>query len=109
MDMGHVPSAADDGGSACTTGPDCHTFLIGHTVAGQPLPATATIPIDVGGLQFTVQLETDPWASRYVVDLDRVWFWDAAPAGAARSIDFKGATGANFELVRKKQSPNALY
>ncbi len=86
----------------CTSGAGCGTQIIVRFPAGVPHTPEIEVPITVAGLHFTVALQTSR-ASRYVVPLDRVWFW--AAASHSRSVDTRNVAGAKITIVRRTIDP----
>ncbi len=107
LNLGHIPEAARLSGERCTSGPDCGTQLVITFPAGTPHSPEIDVPLTVAGMQFTIAVQASE-ASRYVVPLDRVWFW-AAAAGLPRSVDATEAGGADVTVERRSIDPGVLY
>jgi hypothetical protein len=104
VDLGRIPEVASSGGSPCSAGSNCGTYVVVDFAKGRPHPDRVEIPVIVAGLRFAVTFETSS-ASHYVVPLDRVWFWAAAPA-APRFVD---ARQPGMTVVRRVLSNDVLY
>jgi hypothetical protein len=109
IDLGLIPQDIHFRSELCVAGPTCRTYIVVTPIAGTPQPANFVVPVKVGGLDFFVRLETNPHVHRYVVDLSRAWFWSAAPATAARSIETQQTTGASVTVTKRLQSADVLY
>jgi hypothetical protein len=104
VDLGRIPEVASVGGRECASGSDCGTYLVADFPKSRPHPDPARIPVTVAGLRFVVEFDT--WsASHYVVPLDRLWFWAAAPT-AGRSVD---TTQPGITVVRRRRRSDVLY
>jgi hypothetical protein len=108
VDLGHVPELARLGEEACAGGPRCGTFVVIELDEAVPRPPDVRFPVTVDGLRFEVELQTAASASRYVVPLDRLWFWSAG-ASSARSVGDAKVPGASIAVVRRERDSGRLY
>jgi hypothetical protein len=109
LDLGLLPEDISVGHDLCVGGPSCRTYIVVTPTAGASLPSSFVVPIEVDGLEFDVQLETDPSVHRYVIDLSRAWFWSAAPPGVSRTVDTNATPGATVEVTKRLRDPGVLY
>jgi hypothetical protein len=107
LDLGHVPAVAKVRGEPCVAGPKCATYVEVRFPPGTPRPPQVIVPVTVGGLPFEVAFEPGR-ESRYVVPLDRVWFW-AGGSGSARRVDTTSTAGAEITLVTRTRNDDILY
>ncbi len=56
----------------------CADFLEIRFVTKHPLRQAVSIPIEAGGMSFSLRIETVPFEDAYYVLLDRLWFWKLA-------------------------------
>jgi hypothetical protein len=111
IDLGQIPTDVRLGSERdlCLAGPRCRSYLVITPTPGTPQPPDIVVPVKVNGLQFFIRVETAPGAYRYVVDLNRVWFWSAAPPSASRSIGSPDAPNVSVILTKRLRDPGALY
>lgn len=108
IDLGHVPELARLGEQPCSSGPSCGTFVMVDVAPGASRPSEVLVPVTVAGLRFDVKLKTSPSASRYVVPLDRLWFWAAARSGPS-AVGTSGTSGVRITVVRRQRDGGRLY
>jgi hypothetical protein len=109
LNLGHIPEATHLGGQACTSGSTCGFYLVVRLPPGRARPAQVTVPIRVAGLPFALTIQTSSSVRRYVVPLERLWFWSGVPATEARSVAVGEIGGAQVTVVRRRLDPDVLY
>jgi hypothetical protein len=109
VDLGHVPEAAKVRGGECESGAECESYLEIEFDDSAPLPPEVVVPISVDGRAFDVRFDTSPESRRYVVRLDRLWFWDSAPDGARRRVATSAVPNASVRVVRRAVDADSLY
>ena len=109
VDLGHIPVVADLPGATCVPDADCGTYLTVTVPAGQPIPAAFDIGARVRGLAFDVKFAAASGVRRYVVPLDRLWFWTAGGSAGHRTVQTGDAGGAVVTQVSRRRDPNTLY
>lgn len=109
VDLGHIPVVATLPQRACTVGRACGSYLVESVPGGRPIPAAFDVPVRVDGLAFDVKFAAAPGVRRYVVPLDRLWFWSAAPRTAHRTVRAGEADGAVATVVRRQRDVDTLY
>jgi hypothetical protein len=108
IDLGHIPAVAKLSGEPCSSGPRCGTFLVIRFGPGTPKQADTILPVRVAGLPFEVSFKPGP-ESRYVIPLNRVWFWSGA-AGQPRSVLAKTLPGGpQIDVVHRTIDDDVLY
>jgi hypothetical protein len=106
VNLGHVPRLADGHGSPCSDGSDCGTQLEVR-LTGPARPATVTIPLEVGELSFSVTFDTSS-GERFMVPLDRLWFWTGASQDARR-VGAVQVQGVDVRELRRTDDGSWLY
>jgi hypothetical protein len=109
VDLGHIPVVAQLPQRACAAGHPCGSYLVESVPEGRPIPAAFDVPIRVAGLSFDVKFTAAPGDRRYIVPLDRLWFWSAAPRSARRIVRTGDAGGAVTTVVRRQRDLGTLY
>jgi hypothetical protein len=104
VDLGHIPVVANLPGGSCTR--SCDDFLVVKVPSDQPIPAAFEIPVRAGGLEFALKFAASPGERRYVVPLDRLWFW---PAARTHTVLTDSATGLDLRVERHPRRPGTLY
>lgn len=107
VDLGHIPAATHLPSGSCKVGKACGSFLVVEFPKGAPHDPQIVVPVVINGLPFEIAFEAGP-ESRYVIPLDRVWFW-AADAGGGRRISATRAGNATVKVVRRPTNANVLY
>lgn len=107
IDLGHIPAATHLPDGSCDSGKTCSSFLVVEFPQGAPHDPQIVVPVVVDGLTFEIAFETGP-ESRYVIPLDRVWFWSAS-AGSDRHIDATTAGNATATVEQRPADANVLY
>jgi hypothetical protein len=107
--LGHVPEVAKTHGAPCSDARACETYLVIEYEEGATPPPELVVPIRVAGRPFEVRVATSPDSTHYVVRLDRLWFWAAAPPGSSRRVDTSGLAGAKVRLERRTADDDSLY
>jgi hypothetical protein len=106
VNLGHLPRLAKEHGSPCTTGSDCG-FQLQARLTGTARPPSVTIPLEVGGLSFSVTFDTSS-GTRFMIPLDRLWFWNGA-APATRRVLATGVPGVDVVALRRTDDHRWLY
>jgi hypothetical protein len=106
VDLGHIPAVANLPHKTCATGASCSSYIVVELPRGTPHEPQIVIHITVRGLPFEVAFEPGS-ESKYVIPLDRVWFW-AATTGE-RKVDTTTTSGARITVVQRVADPNVLY
>ena len=111
IDLGHVPEVTKvRGNQRCTR--DCAAFLefTFRSASHARLPKAVEVPIKVGDTKFTIRFATSPGVRRYVVNLDRIWFWSTADVNDRR-IDLSGfdPSSVRVEQVDRTRTDHSLY
>lgn len=109
VNLGHVPEATTVHGGECSERERCETYVVIEYPDSVVPPPELAVPIHVAGHLFEVKFPTSVDSSRYIVRLDRLWFWTAAPPGARRRVDTTGLNGATVKLERRTIDANSLY
>jgi hypothetical protein len=110
VDLGHIPAVASLPSVPCVgTRPSCASYLVVTVPAGTSPPPAFHIPVAVDGVSFTVAFAPTARVERYVVPLDRLWFWRPGERGADRVLPAGTTNGVRVELVRRLVDPDALY
>ncbi len=107
VDLEHIPQYTHVQGGGCASVPPCRSYVIVDFADGGSLPSSASVLLVVGGLPFRVAFAPVPGQTRYVLDLDRLWFWPAAPLD--RSVDLQSIGGATMSLATRRTGPGVLY
>jgi hypothetical protein len=76
---------------------------------GTPIPESFDFPVSVDGVSFSIQFSGDNGVRRYVVPLDRLWFWQPAEMRAVRNVPTGLIDNVQVDLARRLVDPNALY
>ena len=106
VNLGHVPRLAREHGSPCAGGDGCGTQLEVRLL-GPTRPATVTVPLEVGGLDFSVTFDTSK-GTRFMIPLDRLWFWHGA-APETRRVGAVGVEGIDVTELRRTDDGQWLY
>lgn len=101
VDLEHVAEATQLPSGSCVNGADCHSYAVVDFAPGAPVPASASVSLSAGGLSFRVAFAGTPGVHRYVIDLDRTWFWAVSPP-RTRSLDRASVGGATITIVRRR-------
>ena len=109
ISLGHVPAASTVHGAPCTASESCETYLVLEHEGPTPPPPELAVPIRVANRAFEVRLATTFESSRYVVRLDRLWFWANAPPETVRRVDTGSLAGFSARLVRRTAELDTLY
>jgi hypothetical protein len=107
VDLGHVPRYTKVSGSPCADR-SCRTFAVVKFRRGADVPESATVRFTIDGLPFEATFAGAPDTHRYVLDLDRLWFWHNAPP-AARSVDLSSVGGATIALQYRRVPASKLF
>ena len=107
--LGHVPEASSVHGGTCSDVTRCETYLVVELADSAVPPPEVTVPVVVDGRRFEVRFATSPDSSRYVIRLERLWFWSSAPDGSKRRVETQDLDGMSATLVRRTIDPDSLY
>jgi hypothetical protein len=107
VDLGAVPAYTTLGGSTCTDGKDCRDYVV-VDFGGEAPVGVEQLRATVNQLPFRIVFRTQAHVSRYIIDLERVWFWNDAPSEAARSVNLS-VVGAHVMLVHRRRASTVLY
>jgi len=77
--------------------------------AGAPIPPAFELALRVDGLGFKVRFAATPGVRRYVVPLDRLWFWSPVPESASRRVLTGSQAGVDVAVVGRAEDPGRLY
>jgi hypothetical protein len=108
LDLGRLPESIRVGKRPCSVGPDCRSYAIVSFAKETALPPEVSLSVLVNRRVFRVMFGVSPQQQRYVIDLDRLWFWHDAPVGAHRVVN-PSVEGATVEVVRRRADPHSLY
>lgn len=109
VDLGHIPVVANLPGAACAPDTECGSYLLVAVPAARPIPPAFDIGARVRGLAFRVKFAATPGVRRYVVPLERLWFWTADSSTEPRTVQTGDAGGAVITQVYRRRDPNTLY
>jgi hypothetical protein len=107
LELGSIPMYTKVGRSPCTGGDECRSYAV--VDIAKPFNGFQYVSVEVDGLSFRIGFRTRPNASRYVIDLRRVWFWHNAPEGAKRAVAEDLRVGAHVSVIRRMRTPAVLY
>jgi len=108
IDLGQVPTIATLPKRACSTSSTCGSYAIVTVPERQPVPVAFDIPVRAAHLKFDVKFAAAPGVRRYVVPLDRLWFWASAKVDR-RVVTSNPQLGARVVVVHRRTDPNRLY
>jgi hypothetical protein len=110
VNLGHIPIVADLPPLQCVnTKPSCGSYLVVTIPTTTPIPVAFEYPISVDGLPFSLQFAAAPGVRRYVIPLDRLWFWRPDDTQAVRIVPTGTINNVQVNLVRRLVDPNVLY
>jgi len=107
--LGHIPSVAQLPPLQCVgTSPSCGTYLVVDFPPGAVVPQAIEVPVTVAGVRFSVEFEPSAGVRRYVVPLDRLWFW-LPGRQVVRGVDTHTVPSASVDVIRRLVDRDALY
>ena len=110
LNLGHIPVVANLPPLQCVgVRPSCGSYLVVTVPAATPIPGSFDFPVSVNGVTFSVQFAGESGVRRYVVPLDRLWFWQPDDTRAIRNVPTGIVNGVQVDLVRRLVDPNVLY
>lgn len=110
VDLGHVPAVAGIPPLQCVgTKPSCGRFLVVTIANGTAMPDRFDIPVTVDGTTFTIRFASASGTHRYVVPLNRLWFWRPEDRAAIRDVQLPTVAGVQSSIERRLVDENALY
>lgn len=110
VNLGHIPDVANLPSVQCVGAKSsCGSYMVVTVPPGTPIPGSFNFPVSVDGVSFSIQLSADSGIRRYVVPLDRLWFWQPNEMHAVRNIPTGLIDNVHVDLDRRLIDPNALY
>lgn len=106
--LGHLMAIASPPGAACdSTRPGCSKYLEVTFEDDQRLPPEAEVVTTVAGHQFVIRFNTVAGQRKYLLNLDRLWYWNLG--GTHRSVDSPTAGGGRVRVLDRISPPDVLY
>jgi hypothetical protein len=111
VDLGHVPGRAHLSEYADCAGEvaRCDAVLVVRYPPSKPVPHNKlTVDIEAAGNSFKVLLDVAPDEREYVVNLNRLWFWNSLPKSETPRIRAEDGAAEAVMSYRRERSP-VLY
>jgi hypothetical protein len=110
VDLGHLPSLARASEYAPCNGDvaKCDAVLELKYPQSRPARGKATLDIDSSNGTFHLQFDVDPEQREYVINLNRVWFWNPLPKSQPPRISAEDPSAQVVTSYRQERSP-VLY